>query len=362
MRLASVTPFTKTLDWFRSLPFGRRAEARLEEDGRVLHLFRNRAELKKAYSELQDEIHRLRDRVKQQEGVTARVQEMMQELEQRLAQPPSGFLTLVFYQLRDLWAAGRELISQMVTDLAAQQEERERRQFVAEFNRQQFERRQRTEGDLRAAESTTADVRLKLSDLNAARARASRWWHYFKRRDLDRRIHAMNAELAGVTVTLQEARAAFDAVAAETPPEFPGLSVEARRAINLAAIAYAEQLCLRLARSPLVQMSREAVRRREPRDDYGDQQACLSWMGDIARAKAVLQNRANVAQEVRQRTDRLRAHAKYRSAIDTVPTEDSVTAALEAQMGAVVDGTPAEATAPPVLRDDTWDLHRLLLR
>ncbi len=244
-----MADFSKTLDWFRSRTFGRN-EARLEEDGRVLHLFRNRAELKKAYSELQDEIHRLRDRVKQQEGVTARVQEMLQELESRLAQPPSGFTALVFYQLRDLWTAGRELISQMVTDLAAQQEERERRQFVAEFNRQQFERRQRTEGGLREAETLSADVRLKLADLTTARQRASRWWHYFRRRDLDRRIHAMNAELSGVTFTLEEARSAFEAVAAETPPDFPGLSVEARRAINLAAIAYGEQLCLRVSRSP----------------------------------------------------------------------------------------------------------------
>ena len=33
-----------------------------EEDHRVLELFRNRAELKKAYGELQEEIYRLKDR------------------------------------------------------------------------------------------------------------------------------------------------------------------------------------------------------------------------------------------------------------------------------------------------------------
>lgn len=349
-------------EWFRSLRFGRSATLRLEEDGRVLHLFRNRAELKKAYGDLQDEIHRLRDRIKQQEGVTARVQEMMLELEQRLSKSPSGFTTLVFYQLRDLWVAGRELIGQMVADLAAQQDERERRQFVADFNRQQFERRQRSEGLFREAESVVADVRGKLGDLTAARARAASWWHYFRRRDLDRRIHAMNAELQGANTTLAEARAAFEEVVAEQPPEFPGLSVEARRAINLAAIAYAELLCLRLARSSLVQMAREAVRRREPRDDYGDQQACLAVMTDVGRAKLVLQNRANVAQEVRQRSDRLRAHAKYRSSIETVPTEDSLAQAHEAHLNAAVAGVTTAENLPPVLRDDTWDLQRLLLR
>jgi hypothetical protein len=357
-----VTTFTDKLDWFRNLRFGGKAVPRLEEDGRVLHLFRNRAELKKAYGEVQEEIHRLRDRIKQQEGATARVQEMMQELEQRLSQPASGLTTLVFYQLRNLWASGHELIAQMVNDLASAQDERERRQFVADFNRQQFERRQRTEGVLRQADAATADVRGKLAELDGARSKASRWWHYFKRRDLDRRINAMTAELRGVSATLEEAQMAFDAVVGEQPPEFPGLSVEARRAINLAAIAYAELLCLRLSRTSLVQLSREAVRRREPRDDYGDQPACLSLMAEITRAKASLQSRANVAQDVRQRTDRIRAHVKYRSAIETLPTEDSLALAQDAQLESAVEATSTAENIPPVLRDDTWDLHRVLLR
>lgn len=351
-------------DWFRRLPLpGRGSTPPLEEDGRVLHLFRNRAELKKAYGELQDEIHRLRDRVKQQEGVTSRVQDMLEELEKRLASVPSGFTALVFYQLRDLWTSGRELIGQMVGDLVAQQEERERRMFFADFNRQQFARRQQAEQVLREAEGVAADVRGKLAELNAARARASAWWRYFRRRELDRRIHAMNAELRTATATLDEARAAHEAVAAEQPPEFPGLSVESRRAINLAAIGYAELLCVRLSTTPLLNLAREAIRRREPRDDYGDQPACLAMMTDIARAKAILQNRAQVAQDVRQRSERLRAHAKYRSPVDTVPTDDSVTAASDARMDAAVAGTErAEGSVPHVLRDDIWDLHRLLLR
>ncbi len=61
-----------------------RREDPAEEDHRVLALFRNRAELKKAYGELQEEIYRLKDRIKQQEGATQRVQEMLGALEGRL--------------------------------------------------------------------------------------------------------------------------------------------------------------------------------------------------------------------------------------------------------------------------------------
>ena len=44
------------------------------EDGRVVELFRSRAELRKQHEELGQEVQRLRDRLKQQEGATARVQ------------------------------------------------------------------------------------------------------------------------------------------------------------------------------------------------------------------------------------------------------------------------------------------------
>src|SRR6476659_11145875 len=106
-----------------------------DAEDRVLTLFRNRAELKKAYGELEDEIYRLKDRIKQQEGATQRVQEMLSTLEQRLAAQESGYPALVFYQLRGLWQLGRELIEQFVADLARQLEDRERRAHFAEHNR-----------------------------------------------------------------------------------------------------------------------------------------------------------------------------------------------------------------------------------
>ncbi|MEO7774502.1 MAG: hypothetical protein ABIT36_02090 [Steroidobacteraceae bacterium] len=342
------------------LRIGGGSAPRLEEDGRVLLLFRNRAELKKAYGELQDEIHRFKDRIKQQEGATARVQEMLEALEQRLAATETGFHTLVFYQLRDLWSKGRELIVALIAELSQQQEERERRQFLAEFNHRRFERRQAIQGRLNQAETAAADVRSKLADLQQARERASRWWHYFKRRDLERRIYAMTAELSGANTTLAEARSASAALEAEQPPEFPGLSVEARRAINLAGIAYAEALCVRLARTRLVALAKEAIGRREPVDTYGDQATCSSLMADIARALAIIQQKDGIANEIKQRSERLKVTARYRGNDDAVPTEDSIAPARGEEAAAILEDQ-GQPSAPHVLGEDIWDLYRVLL-
>ena len=62
----------KALRQLGFLKLSLRADGAPEEDHRVLALFRNRAELKKAYGDLQEEIYRLQDLVKQQEGASQR--------------------------------------------------------------------------------------------------------------------------------------------------------------------------------------------------------------------------------------------------------------------------------------------------
>jgi hypothetical protein len=215
------------------------------EDTRVLRLFRNRAELKKAFGDAQDEIHRLKDRVKLQEAATSRVQEQLATLEARLATPAPGVQALAHYQLRDLWATGHALIGSLVRELAQQREDRERRQFTADLNRQVFERQQAARRALASAENTSADVRAKLAAIQASLAAAGSWWQYFRRKDLQRRRHAMLAESRAADATLEQARVDLRQIEDESGARFPGLSLDSRRALNLTAIAYAQALALR---------------------------------------------------------------------------------------------------------------------
>ncbi len=331
------------------------------QDDRVLNLFRNRAELKKAYGALEDEIYRLKDRIKQQEGATQRVQEMLTALETRLGISDTAYPALVFYQLRRLWQSGRELIEQFVADLVRQQDERERRQHLAEHNRRQFSRRQSVEKQLRAAESRAAEAANRVADLEAERVRLTRFWHYFKRRALEHRIAAAVAGAVAANAGLADARAAADELEQEPMPEFPGLSIESRRAINIAAIAYAETLCQRLVKTRLVTLAREATQRREVTDDYGSQAECEALMRQIETAQRVIQNRVNIAQDVMSRSERLKQLARYRSPSDTSPTAES----LAFSEGDVLAGDPVgagSARMPNILAEDTWDLYRVLLR
>jgi hypothetical protein len=346
---------------FGFLKLNFRREDTAEDDHRVLALFRNRAELKKAYGELQEEIYRLKDRIKQQEGATQRVQEMLSALEARLGLSETAFPALVFYQLRKLWQTGHELIEKFVAELVAQQDERERRQHLAEHNRRVFAQRQSADQLLRGAQQLAAEAAARVADLDGQRARLRRFWHYFKRRALEQTIAQARAALAAADVDVGAAREAVEEIEREPLPEFPGLSLEARRAINIAAIAYAEVLCLRLVRTQLVMQAREATRHREATDEYGSRTECEALMSQIERADDLLRGRASLAQEVKQRSERLQQVARYRAATEAAPTADSLAFSEGDALGATPGGLAA-ARMPNVLAEDTWDLYRVLLR
>jgi hypothetical protein len=333
------------------------------EEERVLALFKNRAELKKLYGGLQEEAFRLKDIIKQQEGATQRVQDLLTTLEGRLSTPETAYPALVFYQLRRLWQSGRELISAFVADLARQQEERERRIHLAQHNREQFARQQSAQAAVHAAQSVHAENGARLSQLQTEGARLTRFWHYFKRRALERSQHGAQQAHAASAAALTSAQEALDAVMRTPQPDFPGLTVLARRAINLAAIAYAEVLCLRLAalKTPLVSMARAATAQREATDEYGTPKECVLLMGQIERAQQLIAERQGLPAEINLRSERLKRVVKYRGTNDSSPIPDSI--ALSE--GDVLEGGAlgnAAAALPNVLADDIWDLFRILLR
>ena len=334
-----------------------------DEDHRVLELFRNRAELKKAHGALQDETFRLKDLIKQQEGATQRVQEMLSTLEGRLAVPETAYGALVFYQLRRFWQSGRDLLTQFVADLTRQQDERERRVHLAQHNREQFAQRQAAEKQVHAAQTLHDESGAQLEALAGERVRLGRFWHYFKRRALEKRVHAAQMRFEEARGALATAQAALADLAHQPAPEFPGLSLGARRSINLAAIAYAEVLCLRVAslKSALLELAREATSRREAADTYGTPKECVLLMGEITRAQKLIAERTGLAEEIRARGERLQRVARYRGANDGSPLADSIAFSE----GDILELAPLGAHAkrvPNVLAEDTWDLFRVLMR
>ena len=321
------------------------------DEERLMQLFQNRAGLKKAYADLKDEFHILRDRLKQQEGATLRVQEQLDALGDLLADPATGFGALVFFQLRGLWKTCHQQLAKFATDLTRQQEARETARHAAECEATKNMRLADVEERLQGAAAEADAHRERLAAAQSELSRLTAFWHYFRRRRGQRALESLRQGVVVADSAVGELHAEKSAIVAEMAPDFPGISLAARRNINLAIISYAESLCEHVDEFGLAARAKEAVARRVHEMAFGSRTECEEYMQRVQKAQTAVANHRQITAAVKGKLERLRAIGEYRNLADTVPTADSLAAA-----------SAASQSQWNVLAEDYWDLYNLLLR
>ncbi len=329
------------------------------DEERLMQLFQNRAGLKKAYADLKDEFHILRDRLKQQEGATIRVQEQLDALGDLLADMNTGFSALVFFQLRGLWKTCHQQLSAFAADLMRTQEARETAKHTAECEAAKNARLADVDRRLQSASAKADLQRQQLATAQNELLRLTRIWHYFTRRRRRQALVTLRQAVVLADAEAGDLHAERSAIGSEALEEFPGISLAARRSINLAIISYAELLCENVDAHGLAAKAKEAVARRVHEMNFGSREECEDYMRRVQKAQQSVSTRKQVTAALKAKMERLRATCEYRNSADTVPTADSL-----AVTGASAGG-PAAVGPPPawnVLAEDYWDLYTLLLR
>jgi hypothetical protein len=213
---------------------------------------------------------------------------------------------------------------------------------------------------LRAAGAAADDQRRKLADAQNEIQRLTAFWHYFKRRRCQKSLETLRTEVVLADAAVGDLHAERSAIEHEAAPEFPGISLAARRNINLAIISYAELLCEQADAFGLAAKAKEAVARRVHEMNFGARADCESYMQRVQKALQAVANQKAIGSAVRVKLERLRTVGEYRNTADTVPTADSLAPpAPELELG-----KPKPPAAPiwNVLAEDYWDLYTLLLR
>ncbi|MEO7206148.1 MAG: hypothetical protein ABI356_09360 [Steroidobacteraceae bacterium] len=330
------------------------------DEERLMQLFQNRAGLKKAYADLKDEFHLLRDRLKQQEGATIRIQEQMDALGDLLGDPKTGFGALVFFQLRALWKACHQQLSTFAADLTRQQEAREVAKHKADVDAGKNARLADADNRLRAAGAEADAQRRHLAEEQQEIGRLTAFWHYFKRRRRLKSLELLRNDVVMADAVVGDLHSERSAIENEASAEFPGLSLGARRNINLAIISYAELLCENADAFGLAARAKEAVARRVHEMSFGTRAECESYMQRVQKAQAAVANQKQIGSLIKVKLERLRTGCEYRNAADTVPTADSLSPPItELDFD---KPKPASVNTWNVLAEDYWDLYTLLLR
>jgi hypothetical protein len=316
------------------------------EDERLLQLFQNRADLKKAYADLKNESYRLIDRLKQQEGATLRVQEQLDRLGDLLALPGTGFAALVFYQLRGLWKACHEQLAAFAAGLERAQEGRETARHRAGCDTARSVRLAELDTRLRSAVGRADIERRQLAAAENGLNRLTAIWHYFERRRRDQSMRGMRQAVLSADAAVGVLRTLRSGIEGEACEAFPGVSLAARRNINLAVLGYAELLCESVNTYGLASQAREAAACRVHEMSFGSPAECEERMQRVQQAKAAIAAQKPLSSSVKAKMELMRATCRYGNPGDTVPAADSL----------------APGAAWNVLAEDYWDVGALLMR
>jgi hypothetical protein len=314
------------------------------EDERLLELFRNRAELKKELHALDEERQRLLDRLKLQEGATMRVEEQLAALEQYLGRPDEGYKCLAYFQLRAVWRGASRRLEQFATELGRQQKDRERKVQLTGFERSRRERLAEVDRELAEAGVLADQLQSEQRLAEQQLAGLAGFWNHFRRRRLRDAIVARRFRIDAALTQHTDLGDRRHEIESEPPPLFEGLSVEGRRAVNLAVIACAQSLHERIGAAGLADLVRQSTLRRVYETSYGGREECVALMQRAGRLVMEIDRMQDDLADIKARTDRLRASAGYRTELDAVPQVETL------------------QDASSVLLEEYWDVYKALLR
>lgn len=331
------------------------------EDERLLSLFRNRAELKKAFSDLQKALRLAEERLSSQEAATRRAEERLQSIEQLLAQPGTGYTVLVYFQLRALWRVCHERLQALSDELRGRHEDRLRREELMRFNQEKQRQLAAAEQQLAQSKDEVEERRARrnavLAELEGLRGPLA----LFRKRRLQALLDQRRGELEASRMRFTELQNRRSGVQAEPWPEFSGLDTASKREINTAVIAAAQELYLHFSTDELARKAREARVNSIQEMRYGSEEECKELIGNIQEAIASMGGRGTWNADTEARARSLTREVQFRSERETVPMASSVARIdfpVRAAEGGGLRRIPLEVN---MLADEYWDLYDVFI-
>ena len=333
--------------------------ASLEEAGdeKLRDLYWNRAQLKQQFAEKEDENHRLKKLLEEQEGSVARAEQKLEHLENLLLDPEWVHNIVVHYQLRGLSARCCRMLATFAEQLKQQREERRHKMVVAEWN-------ETRKNDLAVAEQALMAHRADLNDIeNQITAEHLRvesmngLSKLLRGRQSSAVIDELEAQVAVARERDAELLGAVEVIRKREPPPVPGLDIKAKRSINFMILAFAQDLLLRFSDANFAAMVRESSEKSAGAIKYGSPADCSKLLRQVATETRRIEDRADTPDALKARAARIAEHADFTADDEAVPVPGTVAAvfAFDANGG-------VRTSDINILGQDYWQLTRVVSR
>lgn len=314
----------------------------LQEQDKLVDLFRSRAELKKEFAALRNEKYRLQDRIKQQAGANARVEQRLEHIENLLSDPDWVFDVVVFYQLRGLLGQCEAKLKDFAEQLKQHQEKRLHGQAMATWSKQRQEK-------IDAIEREVAEYRVQMEhlkeELKARSARVTEMGGIAKLvrgNAANREIESLSNRVDAGQQREQELLQALHSLEKLEPPTRCSLDAATKRSINIQVLAFAQQLYLQFSDDNLLQLAKEAIEKSVGAIKYGDRSACERILACLDKCRNESWLSEDFAEILKNRCQLLAQSAEYRDDGDTIPIPASVTTVFAIDKDGEVTRTTAD--------------------
>jgi hypothetical protein len=333
------------------------AEDKSQDSDKLLQLYWNRAELKKEFAGMRKEQFRLQDRIKQQEGATARLQQKLEHLEDLLLDPDWAHNVVTFFQLRGLAIRCERKLARFSEQLKQQREQKQHNSILVNWNEERasdvrvLERKQLEQRD---------NVHMLEDRLQAERHRLlsmSGFLRFFRRRSVTAVLDSLAEQIESARRGEEQIAASIEEVKGRTPPENQGLDVASKRSINLMILAYAQQLYLHFADDRLGALAKEASDKSVGAINYGSRDECEALLQRVRKRREAMEQSTDFAAVLQKRARLIGERAQFRNDTDAVPIAGSVAMVFQIDPNGLVRESEAN-----LLGENYWGISKVLSR
>ncbi|MEJ2129009.1 MAG: hypothetical protein P8X81_09185 [Woeseiaceae bacterium] len=337
--------------------FGNSDEKPQEDSEKLLQLYWNRAELKKEFADLRNEKFRLQERVKQQEGATARVHQKLNHLEQLLLDPEWVYNVIIHYQLQHLNRRCESKLAKFAEQLKQQREQKQHGQLLEDWKAQCVEEAGGIEAEIGEQRIQVQMLEDRLQAEQNRLITMSGFVRFFRKRSITSELDKLAASLDEAHQAEEHLMARYEEIQNRQPPDTQGLDIPTKRIINFMILSFAQQMYLHFNVGGLVGLAKEAGDKSVGSVKYGGKRECDKILERVGKAMKSFEKSRDFADVLQQRAKLIAKTAVFNSDSDAVPASGSVSTVFEITERGVIKERDAN-----LLGQDYWGLSEIVSR
>jgi len=333
------------------------SEEKTQDSDKLMDLYWNRAELKKEFAGMRKEQFRLQDKIKQQEGATARLQQKLDYLEDLLIDPQLTYNVVVYYQLRGLGNLCERKLAKFAEQLKQQREQKRYEKVLADWNEQLGREADDAEALLLEKRDSIMQLEGQLQSEQRRLTSMGGLKRLFRGRSVMKVIDKLAGQIEESMAYENLLKESLAEVRNRQPPDHQGLDIPAKRTINLMILAFAQQLYIHFLQAGIVDEVKRATEKSVGAINYGTRHECEQLLNQVTESKERMGQGTEFADILQKRARMLGEIARFSEDEEAVPVASTVSTVFDIDANGLVRESDVN-----IAGENYWGISKIFSR